>query len=174
MNVGLLHDRRDGLLGHPPRLEKAREVRALTPPGDAKLNRAGACLPVAVAIAVALSKGIGRTFARRRSRAASISSSIRPKQSYPGTPRFLDSTQFAQGRSSDAVRASAIAIVVAIFAFSRGRRIVPSEGLRRQQTTSDPEIIVGTGRHGNACRGPVGRLISGPMEVMRWLRLVLN
>ena len=70
LNVGLLHDRGDGLLRHPARLEKAREVAALAQLGNAKLHRAGARLPVAVAVAVALSKAIGRTFARRRAGAA--------------------------------------------------------------------------------------------------------
>src|SRR5580658_4517343 len=70
MNVGLLHDRRDGLLGQPARLEKARKVAALAQLGDAKLHRAGPRLPVALAVAVALRKAIGRALAMRRSRAA--------------------------------------------------------------------------------------------------------
>src|SRR5271165_901327 len=70
VNVGLLHDRRDGLLRQPPRLEKAREVAALAQLGNAKLHRSGSRLPVAVAVAVALSKAIGRAFAMRRSRPA--------------------------------------------------------------------------------------------------------
>src|SRR5208283_2430414 len=44
MNVGLLHDRRDGLLGQPARLEKAREVAALAQLRDAQLNRASPLL----------------------------------------------------------------------------------------------------------------------------------
>ena len=70
LDVGLLHDRRDGLLRHPPRLEKAREIAALAQLGNAQLHRSGARLPVAVAVAVALSQAIGRTFAMRRARAA--------------------------------------------------------------------------------------------------------
>src|SRR5208283_4124494 len=70
MNVGLLHDRRDGLLGQPARLEKAREVAALAQLRDAQLNRASPRLPIAVAIAVSLSQAVRRALAMRRTGAA--------------------------------------------------------------------------------------------------------
>ena len=54
LDVGLLDHGGERLLGHPPRLQEAREVGALPQPGDAQLDRAGARLPVALAIAVAL------------------------------------------------------------------------------------------------------------------------
>ena len=54
LDVGLLDHRRQRLLGHAARLEEAGEVAALAQLGDAQLDRAGARLPVAVAIAVAL------------------------------------------------------------------------------------------------------------------------
>ena len=59
LDVGLLDHRGERLLGHPARLEKAREVAALAQLRDAQLDRAGAGLPVAVAIAVALVEPIG-------------------------------------------------------------------------------------------------------------------
>src|SRR5271165_2449090 len=72
MNVGLLHDRRDGLLGQPARLEKAREVAALAQLGDAKLHRSRPRLPVAVAVAVALSEAVRGALAMRRAGAAAF------------------------------------------------------------------------------------------------------
>ena len=70
VDVGLLDDRRDRLLGQPAWLEKAREVAAFAQLGDAQLHRAGPCLPIAVAIAVALSQAVRRALARRRAGAA--------------------------------------------------------------------------------------------------------
>ena len=54
LDVGLLDHRGQGLLGHPPRLEEAREVAALAQLGDTQLDRASSRLPVAVAVAVTL------------------------------------------------------------------------------------------------------------------------
>ena len=54
MDVGLLDHRRQRLLGHPPRLEEAGEVRAPPQLRDAQLHRSGPRLPVPVAVAVAL------------------------------------------------------------------------------------------------------------------------
>src|SRR5215212_9882635 len=54
LDVGLLHDGGERLLGEPPRLQEAWEVRALAQLRDAQLDRAGACLPGALPIAVAL------------------------------------------------------------------------------------------------------------------------
>ena len=54
LDVGLLDHRGQRLLGHAARLQEAREVAALAQLGDAQLDRAGARLPVAVAVAVAL------------------------------------------------------------------------------------------------------------------------
>ena len=54
LDVGLLDHRRERLLGHPPRLQKAGEVAALAQLRDAQLDRAGTGLPVAIAVAVAV------------------------------------------------------------------------------------------------------------------------
>ena len=54
LHVGFLDHRRQRLLGHPPRLQEAREVAALPELGDAQLDRPGPGLPVAIAIAVAM------------------------------------------------------------------------------------------------------------------------
>src|SRR5208283_1240755 len=70
LDVGLLHDRRDGLLPQPARLEKAGEVAARAQLRDAQLDRAGPRLPIAVAIAVALSQAVRRALAMRRTGAA--------------------------------------------------------------------------------------------------------
>jgi hypothetical protein len=54
LDVGLLNDGGERLLGHPARLEEAREIRALPEPGDAELDRAGTSLPRPLAVAIAL------------------------------------------------------------------------------------------------------------------------
>ena len=54
LHIGFLDHRGQRLLGHAARLQEAREVAALPQLGDAQLDRAGARLPVAVAVAVAL------------------------------------------------------------------------------------------------------------------------
>src|SRR5690606_41546710 len=54
LDVGLLNDRRQSLLGHAARLQEAREVAAGAKLSNAQLNGARPCLPVPVAIAVAL------------------------------------------------------------------------------------------------------------------------
>ena len=46
LDIGFLDHRAQRLLGHPPRLEEARKVRALAQLGDAKLDRSRARLPV--------------------------------------------------------------------------------------------------------------------------------
>ena len=63
VDVGLLDDRRQGLLGKPSRLQEEREVAALAQLGDTQLDCAGAGLPVAVAIAVALGEPLGAPLA---------------------------------------------------------------------------------------------------------------
>jgi hypothetical protein len=57
-------------LGQPARIEKAREVAALAQLGDAKLHRSRPRLPVAVAVAVALSEAARGAIAMRRAGAA--------------------------------------------------------------------------------------------------------
>ena len=64
LDIGLLDHRAQRFLGHPPRLEETRKVRALAQLGDAKLHRPGTRLPVPVAIAVALGEPIGRALAK--------------------------------------------------------------------------------------------------------------
>ena len=66
LDVGLLDHRGQRLLGHPARLQEAREVAALAQLGDAQLHRAGPGLPVAVAVAVALGQPLGARLAVRR------------------------------------------------------------------------------------------------------------
>src|SRR6266576_3127757 len=66
LDVGLLDDRRQRLLGQAARLEEAWKIAALAQLGDAQLNRPGAGLPITVAIAVTLSDPIGAAFAVRR------------------------------------------------------------------------------------------------------------
>ena len=63
LHVGLLDHRRQRLLGHPARLQEAREVAALPELGDAQLDRAGARLPHPVAVAVALRQPLRRALA---------------------------------------------------------------------------------------------------------------
>ena len=70
LDVGLLDDRGQRLLGHPARLEEAREVAALAQLGDAQLDRAGPGLPVPVAIAVALGQPVGGSSRREPRRSA--------------------------------------------------------------------------------------------------------
>jgi hypothetical protein len=70
LDVGLLNNRGDRLFRHPSRLEEAREITALAQLGNPQFDRAGARLPVAVAIAVALGQALGRPFAMGRARAA--------------------------------------------------------------------------------------------------------
>ena len=66
LHIRLLDHRRQRLLGHPPRLQEAREVRALAQLGDADLDRSGSRLPVAIAVAVALDEPIGRALSMPR------------------------------------------------------------------------------------------------------------
>jgi hypothetical protein len=54
VDVGLLDHRGERLLGHPAGLQEAWEIAALAQLRDAQLDRAGARLPVTVAVAVAL------------------------------------------------------------------------------------------------------------------------
>lgn len=63
MNVSLLNDGGQRLLGQAARFEEARKIGALAQLRDAQLDRAGARLPIAVAIAVALSEPLRRTLA---------------------------------------------------------------------------------------------------------------
>ena len=68
LDVGLLDDSRQRLLGHPPRLQEAGEGAALAELGDAKLDGTGPRLPVPVAVAVALGQPQRALLAMRRSR----------------------------------------------------------------------------------------------------------
>jgi hypothetical protein len=63
LNVSLLNDGGQRLLGQAARFEEARKIGALAQLRDAQLDRAGARLPIAVAIAVALSEPLRRTLA---------------------------------------------------------------------------------------------------------------
>ena len=63
MHIGFLDHRRQCPLGHPARFEKAGKIAALAQLRDAQFDCAGAGLPVAIAIAVALDKPIGGLFA---------------------------------------------------------------------------------------------------------------
>ena len=59
LDIRLLDHGGERLLGHPARLQKAREVGALTQFGNAQLDRTGAGLPDPVAVAVALGQTLG-------------------------------------------------------------------------------------------------------------------
>ena len=63
LDVGLLDHRGERLLRHPARLEEAGEVGALPELGDPQLDRAGAGLPVPIAIAIALRQPLGALLA---------------------------------------------------------------------------------------------------------------
>ena len=76
LDVGFLDHRRQRLLRHPARLQKAREVAALAQLRDAQLDRPGAGLPVAVAVPVAMVDAIGAAFAVAAPVRPSTSSSI--------------------------------------------------------------------------------------------------
>ena len=58
LDVGLLNNRGERLLGHPPRLEEAWKVGALAQLGDAQLDRTGPGLPTPLPIAVALHQAL--------------------------------------------------------------------------------------------------------------------
>jgi hypothetical protein len=68
LDVGLLHHRGQRLLGEPPRLEEAREVRALAQLRDAQLDGPGPGLPDPVAVAVALRQTLRALLAVSRAR----------------------------------------------------------------------------------------------------------
>src|SRR6201996_7040990 len=68
LHIGFLDHRGERLLGHPPRLQEAGEVRALAQLGNTQLDRAGAGLPIAVAIAVALHQALNALLAVARAR----------------------------------------------------------------------------------------------------------
>ena len=63
LDIGLLDHRSQRLLGHPPRLQEAREVAPLPQLRDLQLHRAGAGLPGPVAVAVAMGDTIRRALA---------------------------------------------------------------------------------------------------------------
>ena len=63
LDVGLLDHRRQRLLGHPPGLQEAREVAPLPQLRDPQRYRAGARLPAALAVAVAMGDPLRRTLA---------------------------------------------------------------------------------------------------------------
>jgi hypothetical protein len=70
LDVGLLNHRRDGLLRHPARFKKPREIAAFAQLRDAQFDRSGAGLPVAVAVAIALRLPLRRPLAMGRASAA--------------------------------------------------------------------------------------------------------
>lgn len=68
LDIGLLDHRRQGLLGHAPRLEEAWKVAALPQLRNAQLDSPGTGLPVPVAIPVALRPACGVLLAVGRAR----------------------------------------------------------------------------------------------------------
>ena len=70
VHIGFLDHCGQRPLGHPARFEKAGKVAALAQFGDAQFDRAGAGLPVAIAIAVALDEPVGGFLAVRGARQA--------------------------------------------------------------------------------------------------------
>ena len=65
LDVRLLNDGGERLLRHPTRLEEARKVAALAQLRDAQLDGAGAGLPAAVAVAVAMHPPVRAPLAKR-------------------------------------------------------------------------------------------------------------
>jgi hypothetical protein len=65
VDIGLLDDRGQGLLGRAPRFQEAGEVRTLAEFRNAQLDRAGAGFPGAVAVAIAMGEPIGAAAAMR-------------------------------------------------------------------------------------------------------------
>jgi hypothetical protein len=63
VDVGLLHDGDQGLLGPPARLQEAGEVGALAQPGDRQLQLAHARVPPAGPVAVAVGEALGGALA---------------------------------------------------------------------------------------------------------------
>ena len=59
LDVGLLDDCGQCLLGHPPRLKEAGEVTALADFRDVQFNRARAGVPLARTVSVAMGQAIG-------------------------------------------------------------------------------------------------------------------
>src|SRR5207245_7019778 len=60
LDVSFLDHRGERLLGHPPRLQEAREITAPAQLGDAQLDRTGARLPAPIAVPIAVIDPIGR------------------------------------------------------------------------------------------------------------------
>jgi hypothetical protein len=59
LDVSFLHDCSQRLFGKPSGFEEAGEVCAFAQFGDPELDGAGSCLPVAIAVAVALRQAFG-------------------------------------------------------------------------------------------------------------------
>jgi site-specific DNA recombinase len=66
LDVGFLDHSGEGLLRHSPWFKEAREVAALAELRNAQLDRAGAGLPIALAVAVAMGEAVGGASAVRR------------------------------------------------------------------------------------------------------------
>jgi len=63
LDVRLLHDRNEGLLGRAAGLEKGGEIRAAAELGNLQVDGAGARLPAAVAVAVPAIEAVGAALA---------------------------------------------------------------------------------------------------------------
>src|SRR5467141_3166384 len=59
LDVSFLDHRGERLLGHPPRLQEAREITAPAQLGDAQLDRTGARLPDPIAVSIAVIDPLG-------------------------------------------------------------------------------------------------------------------
>src|SRR6185295_15534514 len=68
LHIGFLDNGGECLLGQPPWLQEAGKVAALSQLRNAQLHRAGARLPIAVAIAVAAVNPLRAAFAKDSSR----------------------------------------------------------------------------------------------------------
>jgi hypothetical protein len=64
LDVGFLDDGRKRLLGHASRLQEAGKARALPELRNAQLDRAGARLPIALTVAIALGQTLGALLAQ--------------------------------------------------------------------------------------------------------------
>jgi hypothetical protein len=105
-----LDHRRQRLLGHPARLQEAREVGTLPEPRDAQLDRAGARLPVPVAVAIALGRPERRLLAPGGAGRGTNSISI----SFSAAKPIISRRRSASGVFSTSVRRFIMSSVIAV------------------------------------------------------------
>jgi hypothetical protein len=115
LNISLLDNRRQRLLGEPPRLQKAREIRALAQLRNAQLDRPGARFPHPIAVPVALRQTIRALLAQgsarpaadielpRRAAAPPRPTAKQPGSGDPGGSRAAANPSISRNRSASDV-----------------------------------------------------------------------